>query len=142
MSSVIKFSCVEDKIITVRGQKVILDSDVATLYGVETKRVNEAVNNNPDKFPEGYLLKVSKVEKKELVENFDRFNRLKHCVTINYYWNNFFACSLSTQTLQKINRKSKNSANTDLSQHKETKFYNELLVKRKNNNNISQYENK
>jgi len=46
---------VENKMITLRDQHVILDSDVAELYGVETKRVNEAVSNNPEKFPEGYL---------------------------------------------------------------------------------------
>jgi hypothetical protein len=41
---------IKSKIITVQGQQVILDSDVAELYGVETKRVNEAVSNNPDKY--------------------------------------------------------------------------------------------
>ncbi len=46
---------VEKKIITLRNQQVILDSDVADLYGVETKRVNEAVSNNPEKFPAGYF---------------------------------------------------------------------------------------
>lgn len=46
---------VESKIITLRDQQVILDADVAELYGVETKRVNEAVSNNPEKFPEGYV---------------------------------------------------------------------------------------
>jgi len=76
--NILKFSEVNKMIISIRNQKVILDSDVASLYGVETKRINEAVSNNPDKFPEGYLLSVSKTEKKELVENFDRFNRLKH----------------------------------------------------------------
>ena len=50
---------VESKIITYKDQKVILDSDVASLYGVETKRVNEAVKNNKDKFPEGYLVNMS-----------------------------------------------------------------------------------
>jgi hypothetical protein len=78
MSETVKFNEVESKIIDLRGQKVILDSDVAVLYGVETKRVNEAAKNNPDKFPDGYLLDVTKKEKKELVENFDRFNPLKH----------------------------------------------------------------
>jgi len=82
MSEVVKFSQVEEKIIKVRNQNVLLDSDVAALYGVETKRVNEAVNNNPDKFPVGYLLEVSKTEKKELVENFDRFKRLKHSTVL------------------------------------------------------------
>ena len=42
---------VESRIVTIRGQHVLLDRDVAELYGVETKRINEAVKNNPDKFP-------------------------------------------------------------------------------------------
>ena len=44
-------TAIKDKIIVVQGRQVILDSDVAALYGVETKRVNEAIKNNPDKFP-------------------------------------------------------------------------------------------
>lgn len=47
---------VEKLMLTVRGQNVLLEIDVAVLYGVETKRVNEAVKNNPEKFPEGYIL--------------------------------------------------------------------------------------
>lgn len=50
---------------------MILDSDVARLYGVETKRVNEAVKNNPDKFPTGYIIELTKDEKNEVIENFD-----------------------------------------------------------------------
>ena len=69
---------VEKKIITLRNKQVILDSDVADLYGVQTKRVNEAVNNNPEKFPEGYIFELSDNEKNELVENFDRFEKQKH----------------------------------------------------------------
>ena len=53
---------VEDKIIEVRGQKALLDFHVAGLYGVETKRVNEAVRNNPRKFPEGYVFELNKEE--------------------------------------------------------------------------------
>ena len=53
---------VEEKIITLRDQQVILDCDVAELYGVETKRINEAVNNNPEKFPDGYILEVDNQE--------------------------------------------------------------------------------
>ena len=84
MSNIIKFNQAEEKIINIRNQNVILDCDVAFLYGVETKRINEAVNNNPDKFPngKGYLLEISKNEKKELVEFFDRFNRLKHSTVL------------------------------------------------------------
>lgn len=73
---------VESRIITLRNQQVILDSDVADLYGVETKRINEAVSNNPEKFPKGYILELSDNEKIELVENFDRFNRQKHSTAI------------------------------------------------------------
>lgn len=53
---------IKDKIIHIQGQQVILDTDVASLYGVETKRVNEAVKNNPDKFPDGYILYLSNKE--------------------------------------------------------------------------------
>lgn len=53
---------IESKIILIREQKVILDKDVADLYGVETKRVNEAVKNNLDKFPVGYIINLSKEE--------------------------------------------------------------------------------
>jgi hypothetical protein len=58
MTGISLYQAVENKIIQVRGQNVILDSDVAGLYGVETKRVNEAVKNNPEKFPSGYLIKL------------------------------------------------------------------------------------
>ena len=77
MSNIVKYEQVKDKIIVLRGQQVILDSDVATLYGVETKRVNEAVKNNPDKFPKGFLFSLSDEEKKEVVENFDHLQKLK-----------------------------------------------------------------
>lgn len=53
---------VEDKIVVVYGQKTLLDRDVAALYGVETKRVNEAVKNNPRKFREGYVFELTKDE--------------------------------------------------------------------------------
>lgn len=75
---IIKQDQVQEKIITVRNQKVIVDTDVAALYGIETKRINEAVRNNPKKFPKGYLFELSKPEKKQLVENFDQFGKLKH----------------------------------------------------------------
>ena len=66
-----KLQKIKDKIIVLQGQQVILDSDVADLYGVETKRVNEAVKNNPEKFPEGYIILLTQSEKAEVVEIFD-----------------------------------------------------------------------
>ena len=68
---------VESRMIVLRKQSVLLDADVAELYGVETKRVNEAVRNNPDKFPSGYLFELDRYEKDDLVENFDRLKQLK-----------------------------------------------------------------
>jgi len=53
---VIKIEDVQNKIVEIQGQKVLLDSDVAELYEVEKKRINEAVRNNPDKFPYGYIV--------------------------------------------------------------------------------------
>ncbi len=58
MNNPLSLESIEDHIIELRGQKVLLDSDVARIYGVETKRINEAVRNNSDKFPDGYLIKL------------------------------------------------------------------------------------
>ncbi len=69
---------VQDKIIVLNGEPVILDRDVADLYGVQTKEINQAVKNNPEKFPIGYILPVDERDLDELVKNFDRFNILKH----------------------------------------------------------------
>jgi phage regulator Rha-like protein len=69
---------VDSKVIEIRKIKVLLDSDVASLYGAETKDINRAVKNNPDKFPDGYIIVVDEVEKNELVKNFHQFNSQKH----------------------------------------------------------------
>ena len=63
MSGTIKFEDLKDRIIELRSEMVLLDADVANLYGVETKRINEAVKNNPDKFPAGYLIELEKNER-------------------------------------------------------------------------------
>jgi len=73
----VKFEDVENKIIELREQKVILDADVALLYGVSTKEINQAVRNNPDKFPEGYIFSLERDEKEEVVKRFDHLRRLK-----------------------------------------------------------------
>ena len=67
---------VENKIITLRGQQVILSNHVAELYGVETREVNQAIKNNPEKFPDGYILELDKKEKEEVVKIFDNLGNL------------------------------------------------------------------
>ena len=57
---------VQQKIVEVRNSKVIIDADIAKLYGVETRRVNEAVKNNPDKFPETYMFQLTESELDDL----------------------------------------------------------------------------
>ena len=54
----------------IRGQKVIIDSDLATLYGVETRRLNEQVRRNIDKFPDDFMFKLSKEEFENLKSQF------------------------------------------------------------------------
>ena len=57
---------IEGKITTIRGMEVIADADVAALYGVETKHVNQAVRNNPDKFPLSYMFELNDNELRDL----------------------------------------------------------------------------
>lgn len=77
-TNVLTIADVESRIILIRSTKVLIDKDVAEFYGVSTKEVNQAVKNNPEKFPVGYSFALCKTEKNELVKNFDRFNSLKH----------------------------------------------------------------
>ena len=64
--NIVKYSDVKEKIIIIRGQSVILDSDVAILYGVETRDINKSVKNNPLKFPEGYAFNLDNKELTDL----------------------------------------------------------------------------
>jgi hypothetical protein len=69
---------VETLILTIRGRRVILDSDLAALYGVSTKRLNQQVRRNQKRFPDDFVFKLTVTEKDELVANCDRFNHIKH----------------------------------------------------------------
>ena len=77
MTEVIKFSEVENRIVEVRNQHVLIDADVAELYGVDTKQINQAVSRNPEKFPDGYIISLTKQEKEEVVTNCDHLQKLK-----------------------------------------------------------------
>jgi len=68
---------IETLIQTVRGQKVILDTDLAELYGVPTKRLNEQVKRNSSRFPEDFIFQMTAQEKAEVVANCDHLARLK-----------------------------------------------------------------
>ena len=66
MSAIVKIENLEELLIELRGENILLDADVAVIYGVETKRVNEAIKNNPDKFPKGYMFELDEVEFSDL----------------------------------------------------------------------------
>ena len=70
MSNLVKFETVREKIVLLHDQSVILDFDVAQLYGVATREINQAVRNNPLKFPKGYVLEIDSKEFAELRSNF------------------------------------------------------------------------
>jgi len=67
--SIVKFETIENKLRRIRlikhkEQFVIVDSDVAQLYGMETRDINKSVKNNPDKFPDGYIIELTEEEKR------------------------------------------------------------------------------
>lgn len=82
--AVINEEIVKNKIYSIRGFQVMLDRDLAELYGVETKVFNQAVKRNIDRFPENFRFQLTKLEKSELVTKCDRFTSLKHS-TVNPY---------------------------------------------------------
>lgn len=90
----------ESKIIVVRDTQVILDRDVAELYGVETRDINKAVKNNPKKFPPGYVIELNSSEKQELVENYHRFNSLKHSTVAPHAFTEQGLYMLATENAQ------------------------------------------
>ena len=75
---------IQNSILIIRGQKVMLDRDLADLYGVETKRLNEQVKRNKDRFPSDFMFKLTKEEKAYLVANCDHLQMLKFSVTTPY----------------------------------------------------------
>lgn len=73
---------VQGRILTLRGQRIIVDADLAALYEVPTKALNQAVKRNADRFPEDFAFRLDREEAQELVTICDRFGRLKHSSTL------------------------------------------------------------
>jgi len=69
---------IENRILLIRGEKVIIDADLAEFYGVPTKRLNEQVKRNKDRFPEDFMFQLSSDEKAEVVANCDHLEKLKY----------------------------------------------------------------
>ena len=72
------------RILIIRGQRVIIDADLAELYGVPTKRLNEQVKRNHERFPDDFMFVLNKVEKDEVVANCDHLAKLKFSATLPF----------------------------------------------------------
>lgn len=75
---------IKSKIFVIRGKQVMVDRDLADLYDVETKAINQAVKRNVERFPEDFRFQLTKEEMNELVTNCDRFEILKHSSALPY----------------------------------------------------------
>lgn len=89
-------------IMNIRGKQVMIDRDLATLYGVETKRLNEQVRRNVERFPERFRFQLTKEETDKLVVNCDRLNTLKHSTVMPYVFTEQGISMLSTVLHSKI----------------------------------------
>ncbi|MCQ9206572.1 MAG: ORF6N domain-containing protein [Omnitrophica bacterium] len=86
---------IEEKIFLIRGHKIMLDRDLAKLYGVETKYLNRQVKRNIQRFPQEFMFHLSVEEKNELVTNWHRFKTMKHSSTLPYAFTEYGALMLA-----------------------------------------------
>jgi hypothetical protein len=84
MEELIPQEVIERRIFVIRGQKVMLDRDLAGLYGVPTKRLNEQVKRNIKRFPEDFMFQLTSAEKEEVVANCDHLKILKFSPQLPY----------------------------------------------------------
>ena len=96
VSSFITQEVVERKIYVIRKKKVMLDHDLAGLYSVPTKALNQAVKRNIRRFPSDYMFQLTPKEKEEVLTNCDRFNTLKHSSSPPYAFTELGVAMLSS----------------------------------------------
>ncbi|MDX2250709.1 MAG: ORF6N domain-containing protein, partial [Nitrospira sp.] len=75
---------IESLILTIRGHKVMIDADLAGLYGVETRTLNQAVKRNTDRFPKDFMFRLNAGEKSEVITNCDHLRRLKFAKSLPF----------------------------------------------------------
>jgi hypothetical protein len=86
----------DNAILEIRGERVMLDYDLAAIYGVTTKALNQAVKRNRDRFPAGFMFELTLDEKEELVTNCDRLAVLKHSSSLPYAFTEHGAVMLAS----------------------------------------------
>lgn len=78
MNEVITIDILQQKIFTIRNKRVMVDRDLAELYGIETKKLNQSVKRNIKRFPADFMFQLTNEEQNELVTNCDRLRSMKH----------------------------------------------------------------
>jgi hypothetical protein len=96
MGSMVPEAVLQNMIFIIRGQKVMIDKDLAELYGTETKVLNQAVKRNIKRFPDEFMFSLSPEEKKQLVTNCDRFTSWKHSTAKPYAFTEHGVAMLSS----------------------------------------------
>jgi len=77
LTDAVTVESVASKILNLRGQRVIIDADLARLYGVETRKLNQAVKRNIERFPDDFMFQITKEEKEQVITNCDHLSQLK-----------------------------------------------------------------
>ena len=75
--AVVRVGRIQQRILLIRGQKVIVDADLAEAYGVPTRRLNEQVRRNVNRFPDDFMFQLTREEKAEVIANCDHLENLK-----------------------------------------------------------------
>lgn len=75
---------IESFILTIRGHKVMIDSDLAAVYGVETRALNQAVKRNTERFPKDFVFQLNSIEKTGVITICDHLARLKFAKSLPY----------------------------------------------------------
>jgi len=84
MAELVSTEHIQSHILILRDQRVLIDADLATLYGVPTKRLNEQVKRNPRKFPDDFVFQLTSAEKAEVVAKCDHLRKLRFAKTLPY----------------------------------------------------------
>lgn len=95
-TSLVKRPPIDGRILMIRGTRVMLDADLAELYGVTTKRLNEQVKRNRERFPDDFMFSLSTEEKAEVVANRDHLSRLKFSPTLPFAFSEHGAIMLAS----------------------------------------------
>jgi hypothetical protein len=82
--AVVQVGIIQQRILLMRGEKVIIDADLAEFYGVSTKRLNEQVKRNQGRFPQDFMFQLSGREKAQVVSNCDHLSKLKFSKSLPY----------------------------------------------------------